>query len=67
MSWDQVNTQGYHRGYQIEWLERRMNIRRFQSNSVPIPETKSGGSGKIWLILFGVFLLSRVLLAVTDS
>lgn len=67
MSWDQVNTQGYHRGHQIEWLERRMNIRRFQSNSVPIPETKSGGNGKIWLILFGVFLLSRILLAVTDS
>jgi len=68
MSWDQVNKQGYYRGQQIEWLERRM-IRRKHTldTAVPVPQTSSGGTGKIWLILVAVFVLARILLALGDS
>jgi len=66
MSWDQVNTQGYHRGHQVEWLGRRMMVRKHRPGSVPIPETKSGGSGKVWLFLLGIFILSRILIALGD-
>jgi len=62
MSWDQVNKGGYHKGHQIEWLTRRMIMRKRMPDAVPIPQTQSGGNGKIWLFLIGIFIFARILL-----
>jgi len=67
MSWDQVNTQGFHKGQQIEWLERRMIRRSRSQNPVPVPETKTGSSGSIWAILFGLFLLAKIIQFLVNS
>lgn len=63
MSWDQVNKQGYHRGYQIEWLQRRMKLRKRTPDAVPIPQVNSDGSstGKIWAFLIGIFLIAKLI------
>jgi len=62
MSWDQVNKQGYHRGQQVEWLERRMQMRKRRPDAVPVPETESGGFGNVWLFLFFIFIGARLLI-----
>lgn len=67
MNWDQVNKQGYHRGQQIEWLERRMQMRKRSSGHVPVPVENSSGMGSVWLILVVIFFIARVLLYVTGS
>jgi len=67
MSWDQVNKHGYYRGQQIEWLERRMNIRKRAADPVPIPETDSSNTGKVWIFLIGIFLLAKLIQALANS
>ena len=67
MSWDQVNTQGYHRAHQIEWLERRMSARKRGAEPVPIPQTESGSSGNIWMWLFGAFILLKIVQALANG
>ena len=61
MSWDQVNTQGYIRRQQIEWLERRMSVRKRTTDAVPIPEARSDGNKKVWAIIFGAFILLQLI------
>lgn len=61
MSWDQVSKFGYHRAQQIEWLERRMSLRKRGVDPVPIPETNSSGGGSIWGWLIGAFVLLKVI------
>ena len=67
MSWDQVSKHGYHRAQQIEWLERRMSVRKRKADPVPIPETKSGGNGKVWFWLIGVFVILKIIQALANS
>ena len=65
MSWDQVNKYGYHRAQQIEWLERRMSVRKRKVDPVPIPETKSGG-GNVWFWLIGIFIVLKIVQALAN-
>lgn len=69
MSWDQISKLGHTRGRQVEWLSRRMRLRRYDANSIigPTGETKSSNNTSIWLILLGVFLVARVLLALANG
>jgi len=66
MSWDQVSKLGYIRGVQIEWLERRMNVRRRGVDPVPIPDAKSGGNGKLWMYIIGFFILIKIIQALAN-
>lgn len=67
MSWDQVNKRGHHRAEQIEWLERRMSLRKRSTNSVPIPEEDSVGTRGIWTFLICLFILIQIILALAKS
>ena len=67
MSWDQVNKQGFYRGQQVEWLERRMQMRKRRPDSVPVPETNSGNSVSIWWILFGLFIAAKIVQFVVNA
>lgn len=67
MSWDQVSQRGYMRGQQIEWLERRMNIRRRGTDPAPIPQTDSGGTGNVWFWIIGAFIVLKVIQALVNS
>ena len=67
MSWDQVSKFGYMRGLQIDWLERRMSVRKRGADPVPIPKNNSGGNGKVWFWLIGVFVLLKVIQALANS
>lgn len=67
MSWDQVSKHGYHRAQQIDWLERRMRIRKRGVDPVPMPESNSGGTGKVWMFLIGFFILVKVIQALANS
>ena len=63
MNWDQVKTQGYHRGHQVEWLERRMKLRKRGADPIPIPQTESGGNGNVWMWVIGAFVLLKIIQA----
>lgn len=67
MSWDQVKKQGYHRAQQIEWLERRISLRKRNPDAVPIPQADSGGTGKVWMFLIGFFILVKIIQALAGS
>ena len=69
MSWDQISKLGHNRGVQIEWLTRRMRLRRLgvDPTSAPIGGTESKTGPSVWLILLGVFLIARVLLALANG
>ena len=69
MSWDQISKLGHIRGLQVEWLSRRMRLRRHSPDPIsgPMGETKSSSNANIWLILLGVFLLARVLIALANG
>ena len=67
MSWDQVNKHGYYRGQQIEWLERRISLRKRNPDAVPIPQADSGGTGKVWMFLIGFFILVKIIQALAGS
>ena len=60
MSWDQVNTQGYHRGQQVEWLARRMQVHKRSAQAVPVPQPNSKGSGNVWMWIFGAFIILKI-------
>lgn len=60
MSWDQVNKRGYYRSQQIEWLERRVSLRKRGSDPAPIPQPDSGSSGNVWFWLIGVFVVLKI-------
>ena len=66
MSWDQVSKLGYNRGLQIEWLERRMSLRKRGADPVPIPQTNSDGTGKVWMYIIGFFILLQVIRALAN-
>ena len=67
MSWDQVNKHGYYRGQQIEWLERRISLRKRNPDAVPIPQAETGGTGKVWMFLIGFFILVKIIQALASS
>ena len=67
MSWDQVSKMGYIRGLQIEWLARRMKLRKRGVDPVPIVETKSDGVGKVWMYLIGFFILAKIIQALANT
>jgi len=67
MSWDQVNTQGFHRGQQIDWLNRRMRVRKRAAEAVPIASDESGSFGGIWAFLFIIFIIAKIALALANS
>lgn len=63
MNWDKVNKQGYQRGHQVEWLERRMNLRKRSAEAAPIPQANSGGNGNIWMWIIGAFVILKIIQA----
>lgn len=69
MNWDQVSKLGYIRGVQIEWLARRMKLRKRGVDPVPIPvtETNSSSTRTVWLFLFGFFILIKVIQALANA
>jgi len=67
MSWDQVSKMGYIRGLQIEWLARRMKLRKRGVDPVPIVETNSDGVGKVWMYLIGFFILAKIIQALANT
>lgn len=67
MSWDQVSKLGYMRGLQIDWLERRMSVRKRSADSVPIPQTDSSGNGNVWFWLIGAFVLLKIVQALANT
>lgn len=67
MSWDQVNTQGYHRGQQVEWLARRMQVHKRGADPVPVPQASSKGSGNVWMWIFGAFILLKIIQALANA
>lgn len=67
MSWDQVNTQGYHRSQQIEWLNRRMRVRRRGVDTVPTATTKSDSTGKVWIWMLGAFIILKIIQALVNA
>ena len=67
MSWDQVSTQGYHRGHQIDWLSRRMHIHKQGANPVPVPKADDKGAGHVWLWIIGVFILLKIIQALANA
>ena len=66
MSWDQVNKRGQYRAEQIDWLERRMHLRKRGVDPVPVPETKSGSNVNIWLWLFITFVALKIIQALAN-
>ena len=67
MSWDQVNKSGLYRSEQIDWLERRMHLRKRGTEHVPAPQTKSQNNAKVWLWLLGVFVVLKIIQALANS
>ncbi len=67
MSWDQVNTQGYHRGQQVEWLARRMQIHKRGADPVPIPQVESKSSGNVWMWIIGAFIILKIIQALANA
>ena len=69
MSWDQVSKMGYIRRLQIEWLERRMKLRKrgVDPVAVPIAETNSASTGKVWMFLIGFFVLLKIIQALANA
>ncbi len=67
MNWDQVSKHGYHRAQQIDWLERRMSLRKRGVDPVPVPTSDSGGSGNVWLWLIGAFILLKIVQALANG
>lgn len=61
MNWDKVSKMGYMRGMQIDWLERRMAIRRRGVDPVPVPPTDTSGSGNVWMWIFGAFIVLQII------
>ena len=61
MNWDKVSKMGYMRGLQIDWLERRMAIRRRGVDPVPVPQTETSGGGNVWMWIFGAFILLQII------
>ena len=66
MSWDQVNKRGQYRAEQIDWLERRMHLRKRGVDPGPVPETKSGSNVNIWLWLFITFVALKIIQALAN-
>ena len=66
MSWDQVNKRGQYRAEQIDWLERRMHMRKRGVDPVPVPETKSVSNVNIWLWLFITFVALKIIQALAN-
>jgi hypothetical protein len=66
MSWDQVNTRGQYRGNQIDWLERRMQLRKRGVDPAPIPQNTSSGGGNVWLWIFGAFVILKIIQALAN-
>jgi len=52
---------GYMRGIQIDWLERRMSLRKRGVDPVPIPETNSNDTKNVWMWIFGAFVLLQLI------
>lgn len=67
MSWDQVSKRGYMRGLQIDWLERRMSVRKRGVDPVPIPQNSSGGNGNVWLWIIGAFVVLKLIQALANN
>ena len=69
MSWDQVSKMGYIRGIQIEWLARRMKLRKRGVDPVPLPitNTNSSNTKNVWLFLLGFFILVKVIQALANA
>ena len=67
MSWDKVNTQGHQRGYKVAWLQRRMMARIHKPSAVPIPETDSSHSGKVWMVVLGLFFTAKLIEFLVNS
>jgi hypothetical protein len=67
MNWDKVSKMGYMRGIQIDWLERRMAIRRRGVDPVPVPPTDTSGSGNVWMWIFGAFVVLKIIQALVNS
>ena len=67
MSWDQVNTQGYHRGEQVEWLARRMQIHKRGADPVPVPQVDTKSSGHVWMWIIGAFILLKIIQALANA
>ena len=63
MSWDQVNKRGQYRAEQIDWLERRMHLRKRGVDPVPVPQPQSESNAKIWLWIFGIFIALKIIQA----
>ena len=61
MNWDKVSKMGYMRGIQIDWLERRMAIRRRGVDPVPVPPTDTSGGGNVWMWIFGAFIVLQII------
>ena len=66
MSWDQVNKRDHYRSNQIEWLERRMSLRKRGTDPLPIPQSSSGGNGNVWFWLIGVFVVLKIIQALAN-
>ena len=63
MSWDQVKKRGQYRAEQIDWLERRMHLRKRGVDPVPVPQPQSESNAKIWLWIFGIFIALKIIQA----
>ena len=61
MSWDQVNKSGLYRSEQIDWLERRMHLRKRGVDPVLAPQTNDDGNWKIWAFLVCIFVLFQAI------
>ena len=66
MNWDQINSRGPLNSDQIEWLERRMNLRKPTANMVPIPDDPANNR-KRWIILAVVFFTIQFILMLVKS
>jgi len=67
MNWDKVSKMGYMRGIQIDWLERRMAIRRRGVDPVPVPQTDTSGGGNVWMWIFGAFIVLQIIRLLVNS
>jgi len=67
MNWDQINSRTQLNSEQIEWLERRMNLRTRSVGSVPIHQTDSVNFPNHWIILILAYILVQLILMVPKS
>lgn len=62
MNWDKVGSHNQYQREQIEWLERRMNLRKRSAGSLPIHQPDSANSRNHWIILILAYILVQIVL-----